>query len=175
LEIMKLPFRVNHSLVRGLDYYTKTVFEIQPLQEGGQSTIGGGGRYDGLIQELGGKPTPGVGFATGLERVILHLKRQSVAVPELPRPRVFLAWVGAAAHDAAVRLESELRAEGIGVVTAYGQRSLKAQLRQADGAGCRYAVIIGENELAKGLLTLRDLKGASQEELPAAALLPRLR
>jgi histidyl-tRNA synthetase len=174
LGVMGLPFQVSHSLVRGLDYYTKTVFEIQPEQEGGQSTIGGGGRYDGLIQELGGKPTPGVGFATGLERVILNLKRQSVPVPELPQPQIFLAWVGESAHVEAIRLEAVLRQAGRGVLTCYGPRSLKAQLRQADGAGCRYAVIVGESELAKGVVILRDLGSASQEELLTGRLAARL-
>jgi histidyl-tRNA synthetase len=110
LGLLGLPFNINHNMVRGLDYYTKTVFEIQPLEEGGQSTIGGGGRYDGLIEELGGKATPGVGFATGIERIILNLKKQNIAVPELPRPGVLLVWVGAKARDQAISRSAILRA-----------------------------------------------------------------
>ncbi|GAI56882.1 unnamed protein product, partial [marine sediment metagenome] len=85
---------MNHRLVRGLDYYTRTVFEIQPEAEGAQATLGGGGRYDDLIEELGGKPTPALGFATGIERIILNLKKQNVTIPPLPRPQVFIAHIG---------------------------------------------------------------------------------
>ena len=174
LGLLGLPFNINSNMVRGLDYYTRTVFEIQPLEEGGQSTICGGGRYDGLIEELGGRPTPGVGFATGIERIILNLKRQSVAVPELTRPDVFLAWVGGKARDEAVRLSAILRSAGVGTVTAYSPRSLKAQLRQANTQGCAYAVIIGEEELAKGVVALRNMQTASQEEIAPDKLVEKL-
>ena len=94
LSALKLPFEINSSMVRGLDYYTKTVFEIQPEEERGQSTVAGGGRYDGLIEELGGKPTPGVGFATGIERIILNLKKQNIAIPPGEKASVFVVWIG---------------------------------------------------------------------------------
>jgi histidyl-tRNA synthetase len=174
LGLLGLPFNVNSNMVRGLDYYTRTVFEIQPREEGGQSTIAGGGRYDGLIEELGGKPTPGVGFATGIERIILNLKRQNVAVPLLPKPDVFLAWVGDKARDESIRLSAILRRADVGAVTAYSPRSLKAQLRLANSQGCSYAVIIGEEELAKGILVLRNLQSASQEEIAPDKLVERL-
>jgi histidyl-tRNA synthetase len=174
LGMLGLPFDINSNMVRGLDYYTRTVFEIQPLEEGGQSTIAGGGRYDGLIEELGGKPTPGVGFATGIERIILNLKRQNVAVPPLPKPEVFLAWVGDKAQDEAIRLAALLRRADIGAATAYSPRSLKAQLRLANTQGCAYAVIIGEEELARGTVALRNLRTASQEEITPDKLLEKL-
>jgi len=163
LGLLGLPFSVDHRLVRGLDYYTRTVFEIQPQTGGAQSTIGGGGRYDDLIEGLGGKPTPAVGFATGIERIILNLKKQKVSIPPLSRPQVFIAPLGERARDEAVKLAASLRQDGIGVLQAYGSRSLKAQLRQADKLGAGYAVIIGEEELANGTAVLRDMTTARQE------------
>lgn len=169
-----LPFNVDASLVRGLDYYTRTVFEIQPELEGAQSTLGGGGRYDGLIEEIGGKNTPGVGFATGIERIIINLKRQNIAVPLLPRPDVFLAWVGEGAHNLAQGLASLLRRAGVSTISTYSPRSLKAQLRLANTQGCTYTVLIGEEELANGVVSLRDMRAASQEEITPEALITRL-
>jgi histidyl-tRNA synthetase len=125
LQILGLPFQVNHRLVRGLDYYTKTVFEIQPPEEGSQSAIGGGGRYDNLIEEIGGKSVPAVGFASGMERMVLNLKRQEVDVPEIPAPAVFVAFMGDEAKRGATGLASMLRAGGIPVLTAHGDKSLK--------------------------------------------------
>jgi histidyl-tRNA synthetase len=174
LTTLKLPFEINSSMVRGLDYYTKTVFEIQPEEERGQSTIAGGGRYDGLIEELGAKPTPAVGFATGIERIILNLKKQNVNVPGLDKPSVFVVWLGEPARDAAVKLIGELRDADISAVTAYTPRSMKAQLRQADGAGCHFAAIIGEEELNQGCVTLRDLRTAQQEPVAFDKLVEKL-
>ncbi len=166
LNLLELPFTIDHCLVRGLDYYTKTVFEIQPEEEGGQSTIGGGGRYDDLIQELGGKPTPAIGFATGIERIIVNLKKQSIAVPHLPQPKVFLAYIGEEAKDQVVKLASSLRKTGIGVLTATGSKSLKAQLRQANGFNAKFTVIIGEQEIQTGTVILRDMTTSQQETVP---------
>jgi len=174
LGLLGLPFNIDTSLVRGLDYYTRTVFEIQPELEGAQNTLGGGGRYDGLITEIGGKPTPGVGFATGIERIILNLKRQNVAVPPIPRPDVFLAWVGEEAQDESMRLIALLRRVGVSAVTVYNPRSLKAQLRLANTQGCHYTVIIGEAELVRRVVILRDMQTANQEEIALDALVARL-
>lgn len=175
LTLLGLAFEVNHRLVRGLDYYTKTVFEFQPEEEGAQSTVGGGGRYDDLIQELGGKPTPAIGFATGIERIILNLKKRDIALPALPRPQVYLAHVGEGAKDEAVKLASQLRGSGIGIIEATGDRSLKAQLRQANSLSAHYAVIIGDQEITTGTAILRDLTTAQQETIPASELQQRLR
>ncbi len=166
LNLLGLPFTENHCLVRGLDYYTKTVFEIQPEVEGAQSTLGGGGRYDDLIEELGGKPTPAIGFGVGLERIILNLKKQNVPVPVLPRPQVFIAHLGNEAKDEALKLAAGLRRAGTGAILAVGKKSLKAQLRQANTLGTRYAVIIGEEEVKTGTAILRDMSNSEQRILP---------
>ncbi len=170
LELLDLPFVVNHHLVRGLDYYTRTVFEIQPKDGGAQSTLAGGGRYDDLIEELGGKPTPALGFAAGMERIILNLKKQKVAVPPLPKPGVFIAYLGDEAKERAIKLSSNLRQAGIGVIEALGSKSLKSQLRQANSLGVGFAVIIGEEEVKTGTVILRDMTSAEQKSVPLAEL-----
>ncbi len=174
LDTIGLPYSVNHKLVRGLDYYTRTVFEIQPEIEGGQSTIGGGGRYDNLISELEGKPTPAVGFATGIERIILNLKREGITVPPVNKPSVFVASMGDIAREAAVKLSSDLRQAGIAVVQSTGTKSLKAQLRQANNLKVQYAVIIGDEEVASQTVVLKDMTGSGQETLPLDCLIDRL-
>ncbi len=166
LGLLELPFKVNHRLVRGLDYYTRTVFEIQPEAEGAQNTLGGGGRYDDLIEELGGKPTPAIGFAAGIERIILNLKKQGVHIPPLPTPQVFIAYVGDEAREEAIKLVGTLRRASIGVIEALGSKSLKAQLRQANTLGVRYAVIIGEEEVRSDTVILRDMSSAQQKTIP---------
>jgi len=175
LGLMDIPFSLNHRLVRGLDYYTRTVFEVQPEEEGGQSTIGGGGRYDDLIEELGGKPTPAIGFATGIERIILNLKKQGVNVPDPPGLHVLIASMGDKGREAAIKLAARLRIEGISAVCATGEKSLKAQLRQANALKVRYTLIIGEDEVKAGSVTLRDMAGARQETVRLDALAERLK
>jgi histidyl-tRNA synthetase len=175
LDNLGLPYVLSHKLVRGLDYYTRTVFEIQPEIEGSQNTIGGGGRYDDLIAELGGKPTPAAGFAAGIERIILNLKRQGIEVPQGNKPGVFVASLGNPARAVAVKLASDLRKAGIGVIQATGDKSLKAQLRQANSLNARYAVILGDEEMAAGVVTLRDMDSAEQETLPIDKLSDRLK
>lgn len=163
LGLLDIPFGVNHRLVRGFDYYTRTVFEVQPAGGGSQSSLGGGGRYDGLIEELGGKHTPGVGFGIGVDRVILQLKDQKIAVPPIAKPQVFVASIGDEARDEAFKITASLRRDGIGVIQAIGSRSLKAQLRQANTLGVSKAVIIGDEEVKAGTAILRDMTTASQE------------
>ena len=175
LELLGLPFTVNHQLVRGLDYYTRTVFEIQPKGGGAQSTLAGGGRYDDLIEELGGKPTPALGFAAGIERIILNLKKQKIEAPSLPKPKVFIACLGEAAKTEAVKLAANLRRGDIGVIAALGDKSLKAQLRQANNLGVSYAVIIGEEELKSGTVIVRDMASAEQKSVPIGKLPEALR
>jgi histidyl-tRNA synthetase len=170
LELLDLPYVINRHLVRGLDYYTRTVFEIQPEGGGAQSTLIGGGRYDDLIEELGGKPTPALGFAAGIERIILQLKKQNVAIPPLPKPQVFIAHLGDEAKDEAIKLASTLRRAGVGVIEALGNKSLKAQLRQANTLGAHYTVIIGEQELKTGTVILRDMTSAEQKTIPVNEL-----
>ena len=175
LEALAIPYSLNPRLVRGLDYYTRTVFEIQPPQEGAQNTVGAGGRYDDLIEEMGGRPTPAIGFATGIERIIVNLKRAKVPIPAPARPAVFIVYQTAAARSAAVSLASDLRQAGIAAVMAVGRRSLKAQMRQADAAGVLYAAILGKEELATGTVILRRMEDGQQERVPLQSACERLK
>jgi histidyl-tRNA synthetase len=170
LELLGIPFEVNHRLVRGLDYYTRTVFEIQPQEEGGQSALGGGGRYDYLIEDLGGKPTPGIGLGMGIERTILNLKKENIAVPILPGLKVLVTNVGEEARDESIKLAAQLRQEGISAASTVGGKSLKAQLRQANSLGVRYAIIIGEDEIKNATVTVRDMTDSSQKAIPVSDL-----
>jgi histidyl-tRNA synthetase len=163
LGVLTIPFQINHRLVRGLDYYTRTVFEVHPPEETAQSALGGGGRYDNLIEQLGGKPTPAMGFASGMERVILNLKKQEVEVLDLPKPKLFVACLGDEAKLAATRLVSNLRQQGISAIMATGNRSLKAQLRQADGFAIGNVAIIGEDEIENHAVTLRNMATGEQQ------------
>lgn len=165
LEVLDVEYKISHRLVRGLDYYTKTVFEIQPLAGGSQSALGGGGRYDGLIEQLGGRPTAGIGFAAGMERIVLNLKNNGIEVPPPSRPVAFIAPVGDNAKTEALKIASMLRAAGIATVVSSGERSLKAQLRQANASGTDYAVIIGDNEIKEGIVTLRNMASSEQQEV----------
>jgi histidyl-tRNA synthetase len=174
LEALKLPFELNHRLVRGLDYYTKTVFEIQPPGEAAQSALGGGGRYDDLIQELGGKPTPAIGFAAGMERVVLNLKKQKITVPDLTARPVFIAHLGNEAKLEAMKLASVLRENGIAAIMATGDRSLKGQLRQANSLSSNYAAIIGEDEVKAGTVTLKNMMTKEQETVGPEELIQLL-
>jgi histidyl-tRNA synthetase len=174
LQAMNISFQLNPRLVRGLDYYTRTVFEIEPEEKGGQSTLGGGGRYDNLIEELGGRPTPAVGFAAGLERIILNLKRQQLDIPALPRPDAFIAYLEEEAKIEAMRTASELRRAGIAVIMATGDKSLKGQLRQANSLGIGYALILGEAEIRQRNVTLRDMGSGEQKTIPLSEIVPVL-
>ena len=171
LEMLGIPFQLNYRLVRGLDYYTRTVFEVQPREEGGQSALGGGGRYDNLIEQLGGKETPAVGFATGIERIVLNLKRQKIELPPPAKPAVFIAYLGDEAKTEAIKLASRLRKAGIAVTGATGSKSLKAQLRQASALGTNYAIIVGEAELETCTIILRDMTSGEQRSIPSNEVL----
>ena len=176
LNLLSLPFSLTHRLVRGLDYYTRTVFEIAPEGEtGAQVAIGGGGRYDNLIEQLGGKPTPAVGFATGIERLVLNLKKQEAAIPALPLPTVFVAYLGKDAKDEAIRLTAHLRKSGISALASLNERSLKAQLKQANVSGVRYTVIIGEDEVKSKSVVLRNMAKGEQRTILIDKLVEALR
>jgi len=166
LHAMEIPYKVEHRLVRGLDYYNRTVFEIQPLDGGAQSTICGGGRYDGLIDQLGGRHTPGIGFGSGIERLILNLKRSEVAVPDEPSPRFLVVHVGDAARVAALELASKMRIAGVGAILSNGTRALRGQMRQANALGIANVVILGDDEIARGEVVVRDMQTSSQESKP---------
>ena len=165
LDDLGRPYTLNHRLVRGLDYYTKTVFEVWAEGIGAQNAVCGGGRYDGLIELLGGPPTPGVGFASGIERIILTLKHQGIEPPPLPAPQICLAYRGEAAKRAAIRLLYQLREADVGAVMSFGDRSLKAQMRLAGRQGMAYVLVLGEDELAAGQVTVRDMTQGQQERV----------
>ena len=168
-----IDYHTDHRLVRGLDYYTRTVFEIAPPEEGRMVTIVGGGRYDGLIEQLGGRPTPGIGYGMGLERVIQNVKNQRVKLDGDFRTRVMVVHLGDAAKTAGVRIASELRSAGIAATLA-PPRGLRAQLRYASNTGATHAIIIGDDELAKGVATLRDLTQSTQSDVPLTAIVDAL-
>jgi histidyl-tRNA synthetase len=169
-----IAFAVNTRLVRGLDYYTKTVFEVWPAEVGAQSALGGGGRYDGLAEQLGGRPTPAIGFATGIERIILNLKQQEVPVPSAPSPTAFVVTAGEPARERAVALADALRRRGVSTLVATGSRSFRGQLRQASTAGAAWTVIIGDDELARGEAKLKNMANGEEEFVPFAAVPDRL-
>ena len=169
LEALERPYILNHRLVRGLDYYTKTVFEVWAEGIGAQSAVCGGGRYDGQAEILGGPKTPGVGFAAGMERAVLVMKEQSVEVPELPVPPVFVAYLGDAARTYAVKLLTEIRALGVGVRIAM-RGGLRSQLKQANRRASKLVIIIGEDELVRGEVTLRDMETGEQSMVPTTAI-----
>jgi histidyl-tRNA synthetase len=171
LSALSVKYVLNHRLVRGLDYYTKTVFEIQPAEGGSQSALGGGGRYDDLIALIGGKPTPAIGFATGMERIVLNLKTQGIDVPPAEKPAIFIACLGTDACLEAVKLAALLRTAGIAVISSSGERSLKAQLRYANAAGVKYAAIIGEDEVKAGVVMLRNMETSEQQDMQPDELL----
>ena len=175
LELLGRSYAINHRLVRGLDYYTKTVFEVWAAGIGAQASVCGGGRYDGLAELLGGPPTPGVGFGSGLERIILVMKQLGVAVSSLPTPPVFLAHIGRQAGREALRLADALRQEGVGTWLSFGQRGLKSQLREAGKRGARYVVILGEDELAAGTATVRNMQTGEQVNVKLGGLVEWLK
>jgi histidyl-tRNA synthetase len=165
LQALDIGYVLNPRLVRGLDYYTKTVFEIQPLEGGSQSALGGGGRYDDLISILGGKPTPAIGFATGMERIVLNLKSQNINVPAPVKPALFIACMGILARIEALKIAASLRDAGISVIVSSGDRSLKAQLRQANTVGAASTAIIGDDEVKAGTVMLRNMENGEQQAI----------
>ena len=168
LDAAGIPYVIDPLLVRGLDYYNRTVWEFVPKgDERAQSTIGAGGRYDGLIEIVGGPPTPGVGFATGIERLILEMQRQGVEPARPAGLDVFVVHRGEEATRKAIGVAGSLRGAGLATVVAEAGRSFRAQLRHADASGARFALILGEDEVARGAATVKDLRAeAPQEELP---------
>jgi histidyl-tRNA synthetase len=165
-----IGFELDHRLVRGLDYYTRTAFEFTTSLLGPtQSTLCGGGRYDGLAVALGGEPTPGVGFGLGLERVLLVMEQEGRSLP-VAAGGVFLVAMGDAARREARAVVRELRANGIRAETSLEERPLKAQLRMADRAGAYFAAILGERELEEGVVTVRTMEDGSQERVDRAEL-----
>jgi histidyl-tRNA synthetase len=177
LDALGIPYTVNPRLVRGLDYYSRTVFEWITDALGSQDAVCSGGRYDGLIAQMGGEPTPAIGYAMGVERVV-ELVRLAGQAPAPKAPDVFLMAQGEAAQRTALALAERLRdaLPGHGVVVHCGSAKFKTQFRRADESGARVAVVIGEDELARGVVALKPLRGAetTQTEHPVAELTARV-
>lgn len=164
-----VPFKISPRLVRGLDYYTHTAFEFTTDMLGAQGTVLAGGRYDGLIEQLGGKPTPGIGWAGGIERLVMLSDPQ----PALPRS-VAIIPIGAAAEAEAAKLAAELRRADVAVELAYGGNAGK-RFKRADKLGCFAAIVIGEDELTQGAVKLKDLRSGEEVTLPRGDLLAKLK
>jgi histidyl-tRNA synthetase len=159
LTTLKVPHTVNPNLVRGLDYYTKTAFEVTSESLGAQKAVAAGGRYDGLVDEFGGPPTPGIGFAIGMERIIPLIKD---SVKPAEGPDLFICTLGEKATEEAFRLAEKLRSQGIMVELNYEQHSLKSQMRKADRIGARNVIFVGEDEIKKNVIIMKDM--LSKEE-----------
>lgn len=171
----KVAYRVNPNLVRGFDYYTDTLWEVTAGGLGAQNALGGGGRYDNLVEQLGGRPTPGVGFGSGMERLLLALEGQGVALLDLQSTLVWLVSHGDAARAANWKLMLELRAKGVTCDMDVSGRSVKAQFKVADRERAAYCVVVGENELEAGTVVLKDLTTGEQSIVSRGELPPRLR
>ncbi len=166
LDVYGVPYEVDPGIVRGLDYYTKTAFEFVSDKLGAQSTVCGGGRYDDLIEELGGPATPGVGFGLGIERLLLIMEACGVFPQKAPGCDILVAGLGEAAKTKALELTKQMRDAGKRVIIDVMDRGLKAQFKYADRIGARYVAVIGDDELTKGVVSLRDMEKSSQTEVP---------
>lgn len=163
LNELEIDFVENPKLVRGLDYYTHIVFEFWDNKEGAQNAIGGGGRYDGLIETLGGPPTPGVGYSAGIERIIAHMKREKIRVPSKDNIHVFVAQLGKEAKKKCLKLIDEMREAGIKTIGALGKGSMKQQLKLADKFSAPYTLILGITEVREGTAIIRNMEKGNQE------------
>jgi histidyl-tRNA synthetase len=172
LAMAGLTYVLNPRMVRGLDYYTRTAFEVVSYDLGSQNAVTGGGRYDNLFQEIGGLDVPGIGFAVGVERLISLLPKEKGFVR---RPHVFVVAMGEESYREAFRLINRFHQEGIWAELDYDGKSMKSQMRRADKLEARYALILGEDELKRGKAALRDMESKSQEEIPMNGLLDELK
>ena len=172
LKMADLEFILNPRMVRGLDYYTRTAFEVVSYQLGSQNAVTGGGRYDNLFQEIGALDIPGIGFAIGVERLISLLPKEKEFIQS---PHLFVAVLGEEPHRAAYRLINQLHLEGIRAELDYEGKSLKSQMRRADKLKAQYVLILGEEELKQGRAVLRNMESKSQEEVPIQDLVNALK
>jgi histidyl-tRNA synthetase len=174
LKALGVAWEEAPRMVRGLDYYTRTTFEFVHDGLGAQSGIGGGGRYDGLMESLGGQALSGIGFGLGTDRTLLACEAEGLQVGDASRCDVFLVPLGAAAKDALVVLGSQLRAAGVRNDLAYGDRGLKGAMKAADRSGARWAVVVGDRDLEAGVAQLKDLRNGEQTAVPLSDLLEQL-
>ena len=172
LEQLQTAYVINPRMVRGLDYYMRTTFEVITDRLGAQNAVGGGGRYNGLVRDLGGPDFPGIGFAIGMERLILLLQQEQSEVRRCPK--IFVASLGGAARKACFLLAQELRSLGLETEVAYEAGSLKSQMRRADKLGVRHVLIMGDDEIGRGEVQVRDMMNKTQTVLPLEAIALRL-
>ncbi len=166
LKGMGIPYRLNKKMVRGLDYYTRTTFEITSPVLGAQNSLCGGGRYDRLVEQLGGKPTPAIGFAAGIERLLLALAKRE-QLKDNPVADIYMITIGASASMKSLAIADNLRREkGLRVIVETLRRSMKAQMREANRCGASYAVILGDDELAKNIALVKNMEDGEQLEIP---------
>ena len=175
LDALEIPYVINPKIVRGLDYYTKTAFEFVTNSLGAQGTVCGGGRYDNLVEEVGGPPIPGVGFGLGKERLLMLMEANGVEIPKLSDCDVFIATMGEAAKLYGQKLLFNLRRNGIKCQIDDLQRNFKGQFKYADRLGAKYAVVIGDNELETGVATLKDMEKGEQSEVKFDNLIDELK
>ncbi len=169
---MKIPFTVNPHIVRGLDYYTRTAFEFINRNLGAQNAIGGGGRYDKLVEQVGGKDSPGIGFAAGIERLLLSLDNENLPIGEQPKPLYYWIAIGENARKHSILTVSELRFSGYSVDFDLEKESLKSQMKAADKSGAKYALIYGDDEYQKHVVIRKNLESGKQEVISLDELIP---
>ena len=175
LELSELTFEIDPRLVRGFDYYTETLWEVVAGGLGAQNAVGGGGRYDNLVELLGGRPTPGVGFGSGLERLLLALEAQGTSLPDDSPPLAWIVWQGEAAESVALKLLAELRRAGIAADLDPTGRSFKAQFKVADREKAAVCLILGPDEVSGGTVTMKDFATSVQTSIPRAEAVARTR
>lgn len=164
LTVLGIEYSVDPRIVRGLDYYTKTVFEFVSSAIGAKGTVCGGGRYDGLVESIGGKPTPAVGFGMGLERLMLQLEACGIEIPNEEKLSVFVVSCDESCYPYAFKLAAELRSSGISTDIDHGGRSMKAQFKFADKLGAQNVIVVGSEEMASGILTVKDMSSGEQRK-----------
>ena len=165
LDAAGVEYVLNPTIVRGLDYYTRTVFEFVSCDLGSQSTVCGGGRYDGLVEEMGGKPTAGLGFGLGMERLMLILEAQGIELPGAEKCEIYIASMGKEALKKAIALATELRSCGVYAEYDLCGRGLKAQMKYADKIGASYTVVLGDNEIAENKAQLKNMKSGEKKDI----------
>ena len=175
LTAMGIAFTINPRMVRGLDYYTGTTFEFVHDLLGAQSGIGGGGRYDGLMGEIGGQDITGIGFGIGLDRALLAVEAEGVVIPETFVSDLFIIPMGVAAKSAALKYAAELRAAGFKVELAFGDRALKTAMKMADKSGARYSLVIGDEEMASGVVEVKEMSSGTANSVRLDSLASALK
>lgn len=170
LEALGIPYVEDHRLVRGLDYYTKTAFELTSPDLGSQDALGGGGRYDLLVEELGGQPTAAVGFASGMERFMIACEALGIGLGSDPTTDVYIACHGDSARAWAVKAAQELRNAGVSTLYDTSGRSVKAQMKEANREGAKWTIVVGESELEKGEFVLRNMQVSEEQSLPFVSI-----